>query len=235
MRALRLGLLALWAAAGAGCAMDPATRMRVARNEHQRLTRELEETDRALQSVTAYSNELRSPGKAGRSFSMYYTPAALEQLASQLLPMRMAARNFHKQLQGEVLIERISDVRFGPLNTLTCRAVMRGDNIRYTGSVPKAYQSEVRKFQSGVAAGVVADLEVELSLSSDNALVARARATRTRLAAHSSSQAEGMLKEQLNERVLRLPFTFDLTLQGSSAVPRRMVLTANHLVVTYAP
>jgi hypothetical protein len=209
--------------------------MRLAEKENQRLTRELEETDRALQSVTAYTGELRSPGNAGRSFSMYYTPTALEQMASQLLPMRMAARNFHKQLEGEVIIERISDIHFGPLNTLTCRAVMRGDNIRYTGRVPKAYQSEVRKFQSGVAAGVVADFVVELSMSSDNALVARARATQTRLKAHSSGSAEGMLRDQMNERVLRLPFAFDLTLQGSGAVPRRMVLTANHLVVTYAP
>lgn len=235
MRALSLGLLALWAAAGAGCAMDPATRMRLAQKENQRLTQELEETDRALQSVTGYTEELRSPGKAGRSFTMYYTPASLAQMASQLLPMRMAARNFHKQLQGEVIIERISDVRFGPLNTLTCRAEMRGDNIRYTGSVPKAYQAEVRKFQSGVASGVVADFTVELSMSRENALVARARATRTRLKANSSSQAEGMLRDAMNDRVLRLPFVFELTIQGSSAVPRRMVLTANHLAVTYAP
>ncbi|MCY1081237.1 hypothetical protein [Archangium lansingense] len=235
MKARSLGLLVLWAFASAGCVTDPATRMRQAEKENQRLTQELGETDRALQSVSAYTEELRSPGKAGRSFTMYYSPAALEQMASQLLPMRMAARNFHKQLQGEVIIERISDVRFGPLNTLTCRAEMRGDNIRYTGSVPKAYQAEVRKFQSGVAAGVVADLVVELSISSENALVARANATRTRLKANSNSQAEGMLRDAMNERVLRLPFAFDLTIQGGNAVPRRMVLTANHLAVTYAP
>jgi hypothetical protein len=43
-----------------------------------------------------------------------------------------------------------------------------------------------------------------------------------------------MLRNALNERVLRLPFTFDLTLPSGGA-PRGMVLTANHLVVTYAP
>jgi hypothetical protein len=235
MRALRLGLLALCALAGAGCATDPATRMRTAEKENQRLTRELEDMNRALQSVTDYTESLRSPGKAGRSFTMYYSPAALEQMAAQMLPMRMAARNFHNQLQGEVIIERMTDVRFGPLNTLTCRALMRGENIRYTGSVPKAYQSEVRKFQAGVAAGVVADLVVELSLGSDNTLLARAHASRTKLNAHSSSQSEGMLRQQMNERVLRTPFAFDLNIPGGNAVPRRMVLTANHLAVTYAP
>jgi hypothetical protein len=233
MRAPHLGLL-LVALAGTGCATNPATRMRLAEKENQRITQELQATDLALQSVTAYSEELRSPGKAGRSFSMYFTPATLEQMASQLLPMRMAARNFHQQLEGEVIVERISDVRFGPSNTFTCTALLRGENIRYTGSVPKSYQDDVRRFQAGVAAGVVADMMVELSLV-DTSLVARARAMRTKLKVNSNSSAEGMLRQQMNDRVLRTPFGFDLTIQGGNAVPRRMVLTANHLVVTYAP
>ncbi|KFA93474.1 hypothetical protein [Archangium violaceum] len=234
MRALSLGLLVAWAVASTGCGTSAATRLRSAEQDNRRLTEEQQQLDRALQSVSRYTEGLRSSGKAGRSFSMYYTPAALEQMAAQLLPMRMPARTFDQNLLGEVVIERVSDVRFGPLNTLTCRAEMRGDNIRYNGSVPKAYQAEVRKFQSGVAAGVVADLVVELSMGGDNALMARAHASRTKLKANSSSQSEGMLRNALNERVLRLPFTFDLTLPGGGA-PRGMVLTANHLVVTYAP
>lgn len=234
MRALSLGLLVAWAVASTGCGTSAATRLRSAEQDNRLLTEEQQQLDRALQSVSRYTEGLRSSGKAGRSFSMYYTPAALEQMAAQLLPMRMPARTFDQQLLGEVVIERISDVRFGPLNTLTCRAEMRGDNIRYNGSVPKAYQAEVRKFQSGVAAGVVADLVVELSMGGDNALMARAHASRTKLKANSSSQSEGMLRNALNERVLRLPFTFDLTVPGGGA-PRGMVLTANHLVVTYAP
>ncbi|WP_375767386.1 hypothetical protein NR798_37775 [Archangium gephyra] len=235
MRALWLALLGVFAVAGAGCGTSAAARLRSAERDNQRLTQEQQDLDRALQSVSRYTEGLRAPGKAGRSFSMYYSPAALEQLAAQLLPMRMAARNFDQKLQGDVIIERISEVRFGPLNTLTCRAELRGENIRYTGSVPKAYQAEVRKFTSGVASGVVADFVVELSMSGDNALVARAHASRTKLKSNSNSQAEGMLRNAMNERVLRLPFAFDLTLPGSGAVPRGMVLTANHLVVTYAP
>ncbi|OJT27446.1 hypothetical protein BO221_05600 [Archangium sp. Cb G35] len=229
-----MGLLVAWAVASTGCGTSAATRLRSAEKDNRLLTEEQQQLDRALQSVSRYTEGLRSPGKAGRSFSMYYTPAALEQMAAQLLPMRMPARTFDQSLLGEVVIERISDVRFGPLNTLTCRAEMRGDNIRYNGSVPKAYQAEVRKFQSGVAAGVVADLVVELSMGGDNSLLARAHASRTKLKANSSSQPEGMLRNALNERVLRLPFTFDLTVPGGGA-PRGMVLTANHLVVTYAP
>jgi hypothetical protein len=233
MRASRLGLL-LVALVGVGCASNPATRMRMAEKENQRITQELQATDRALQSVNSYTEELRSPGKAGRSFNMYFTPASLEQMASQLLPMRMAARNFHQKLEGEVIVERISDIRFGPSNTLTCTALMRGENIRYTGSVPKSYQDDVRRFQAGVASGVVASMTVQLSLE-DTALVARARAMRTKLQSNSNGTAESMLKDQMNDRVLRAPFGFDLTIQGGNAVPRRMVVTANHLVVTYAP
>jgi hypothetical protein len=234
MRALSLGLLVVWAALGSGCGTSAAARLRSAEQDNRLLTEEQQQLDRALQSVSRYTEGLRSPGKAGRAFSMYYTPAALEQMAAQVLPMRMPARSFDQKLLGEVIIERISDVRFGPLNTLTCRAEMRGDNIRYNGSVPKAYQAEVRKFQSGVAAGVVADLVVELSVGGDNTLMARAHASRTKLKAHSNSQAEGMLRNAMNERVLRLPFVFDLTLP-SGGVPRGMVLTVNHLVVAYAP
>jgi hypothetical protein len=231
MRGLRLGLALVVLA---GCTADPATRLRAAEKENQRITQQSQDMDRALQSVSAYTEELRAPGKAGRSFNMYFTPASLEQLASRVLPLRMPARGFHEKLTGDVIVERLSDIRFGPANTLTCRALLRGDNVRYTGSVPKAYQAEVHRFQSGVAAGVLADLVVELSLS-DTSLVARANAMRTKLQAHSNSNAEGMLRQQMNERALRLPFTFDLTIQGSGAVPRRMVLTAQHLVVTYAP
>ena len=38
MRALSLGLLVLWALSGAGCATNPATRLRSAERDHQRLT-----------------------------------------------------------------------------------------------------------------------------------------------------------------------------------------------------
>ncbi|ATB27533.1 hypothetical protein [Melittangium boletus] len=234
MRTRAVAFLALGALVAGGCA-NPAGRLREAERENQRLSGEVAELTRAVQSVNAYTEELRAPGAAGRSFRMYYSPASLEQMASQLFPLRMAARNFHQQLQGEVILERLSDVRFGADNTFTCRATLRGENIRYTGSVPKMYQARVRQFQSGVASGVVADLVVELSMSPDNTLLARAHATRTKLRVNSDSSAEDMLRGQMNDRVLRTPFSFSLSIPGGNVVPRGMLLTANHLVITYAP
>ncbi len=235
MRAPHLGGWVAVLLLGAGCAADPATRLRLAERDHQTLTREREASTRAVESVRAYAAELRSPGASGRSFSLYASPAAVEQMAAQLFPMRLAARSFHNQLTGEVIIERLSGVRFGPDNTLTCVVEMRGENIRYTGKVPKAYQTDVNRFQSGVAAGVVADMVVELSLGADGALSARAQATRTRLKANSNATSEGMLRSEMNERALRLPFVFELTPPAGGVLPRRMVLTAQHLVVTYTP
>lgn len=234
MRAARWSLWGLCALAGLGCASS-AARLQKAQQDNQRYTQELEATKRSVESITAYLADLRSPGASGPSFSLYHSPAALEQLAGQMLPLRMAARSFHPQLQGDVVIDRLFDVHFNERNTVTCQVLMHGENIRYTGSVPKMYAAEVRKFQSGVAAGVVANVVVELSLGADHALVARARATRTKLKAHSNAGAENTLRDEMNGRVLRTPFRFDLSLQGSTAVPSRMALTANHLVVTYTP
>lgn len=233
MRRLLLGWLGAGLLVGSGCAT--AARLDKAEQTQQRFQRELGDTQRALQSVNAYVADLRSPGASGPSFNLYYSPASLEQLASQLLPLRMVARTFQAELDGDVVLDRVYDIRFGPLNTFTCQALLHGENIRYTGSVPAAYQAQVRQFQAGVAAGVVMDLSVQLSLSGDHALVALARAGRARLKTNSTPNFESTLREQVNERVLKTPFSFDVSIQGSRAVPRRMVLTANHLVLTYAP
>ena len=50
-----------------------------------------------------------------------------------------------------------------------------------------------------------------------------------RLRVNSTPNLESMLREQVNERVLRTPFSFNLAIQGSTAFPKRMVPTANHL------
>jgi hypothetical protein len=223
-----LGALAL------GACASPTGRLRDAEREHQVLSEEVAERTRAVQAVQTYTEALRSPGSTGRSFRMYYSPAALEQLASQLFPLRMAARNFHPQLQGEVVLERLSDMRFGADNTFTCRATLHGENLRYTGSVPKMYQARVRGFQAGVASGVVVELSGTLSMGSDSALLARVQATRAKLKTNSDASAEDMLRGQMNERVLRTPFPFSVAIAGGNGAPRGAVLTANHLVITYS-
>ena len=69
MRALCLCLLVVGAALGSGCGTS-AARLRSAEQDNRLLTEEQQQLDKALQSVSRYTEGLRSPGKAGRSFSI---------------------------------------------------------------------------------------------------------------------------------------------------------------------
>jgi hypothetical protein len=227
-----VALSALLCVAVLGCALDPATRLRYAQQEQQRIAREMEGVDRQLQAQQAYLESLRNPGQAPRSFSMYYSPAALEQLASRLMPIRMPAREFHPQASGTIIIERLYDIRFVGPSKLTCKLFMRGENVGYTGSVPSSYAGQIRMFQQGVAAGVDVDLDVQLTLEGTT-LGARAQATDTRLRANRGSRGESMLQSEMNKRALRASLLFDLNIPGSPLPPRHVVVTPNNLVVTY--
>jgi hypothetical protein len=39
----------------------------------------------------------------------------------------------------------------------------------------------------------------------------------------------------MNKRALRTPVAFDMSIAGSSVVPRRVMVTGNHVIITYAP
>lgn len=231
--ARHLALCALLCVAVLGCALDPATRIRYAQQEQQRIAREMEGVDRQLQAQQAYLEALRNPGQVGRSFNMYYSAAGLEQMAAQLMPVRMSAREFHPQVTGTIIVERLYDIRFVGPNKLTCKLFMRGEDVSYTGKVPSSYAGEIRKFQQGVAAGVDVDLDVQLTLEGTT-LGARAQATDTRLQANKGSAGEGMLQSEMNKRALRVSLLFDLNIPGSPLPPRNVVVTPNNLVVTYA-
>jgi hypothetical protein len=237
MRALvvpRLVLVALTAAAlASGCAVDPRTRVKYLEDEQRRLNTAVQAADQSIQASAAYATELSSPGQAGAGFSMYYTPAMLEQLATQMVPYRMSGREFNSKLQGEIVIERLSDFRFISRNRVLCRATLRGENIRYTGKVPSFAKGQVVAFQNAIANGAVADLEVQLSLEGPM-LRAKAEAVSVQLAKRDAS-SESRLQDEMNKRALRTPVIFDMSIAGSSATPRRVMVTGNHVVITYAP
>jgi hypothetical protein len=227
---LALGAVALLA----GCAADPRARVRALEQEQRDLNMALQAADQSVQAASAYAAEISSPGQSGPSFSMYYTPAMLEQLSSQMLPYRMPGRELHSKLDGEIVVERLSGFRFLSRNRLVCQAFLRGVNVRYTGQVPSFAKKQVQDFQNALASGgALADLEVQLTLDG-NFLRAKAEATSARLVSKRDGTAEGMLRDEMNKRALRTPLNFDLTIAGSSAVPRRLMVTGNHVVVTYA-
>lgn len=230
---VRLALAALGASALlGGCAADPRIRVQQLEDEQRSLNMAIQAADQTIQGSSAYKAELASPGQGGPSFSMYFTPAVLEQLSSQSLPYRMQGKEFNSKLQGEIVLEKLSGFRFLSRNRLVCQAFLRGVNVRYTGSVPSFAKKQVQDFQNAIANGVLADLEVQLTLEG-NILHAKAQATSARLVSKRDPSAEGTLRDEMNNRALRSPLNFDMTIAGSGSVPRRLMVTGNHVVVTY--
>lgn len=230
----RLALAALTAAAlVSGCAVDPRTRVKYLEDEQRRLNTAVQAADQSIQASAAYATELSSPGQAGPGFSLYYTPAMLEQLATQMVPYRMSGREFNSKLQGEIVIERLTNFRFISRNRVLCRAHLRGENIRYTGKVPAIAKGQVVAFQNAIANGAVADLEVQLSLEGPM-VRAKAEAVSVQLAKRDAS-SESRLQDEMNKRALRTPVVLDMSIAGSSVTPRRVMVTGNHVIITYAP
>ncbi|HZI16433.1 MAG TPA: hypothetical protein VE153_39070 [Myxococcus sp.] len=225
-------VLALAAALLSGCAIDPKYRAKSLEDENRELTRKVQEADQAVQATASYIAEVQSPAKAGGAFSLYFTADSLERMAAQAVPHRIPGRDFNSKLKGDVIVERLTDFRFLSRNRLTCKAHLRGENIKYTGNVPAIARGQVKDFEQSVTKGAIADMEVLLELDGRNVL-ARAKATQIRLKAKRDSSAESRLQEEMNKKALRLPLVFDMTIQGNGAVPRRLLVTGNHVVVTY--
>lgn len=219
----------------AGCfSVDPRVRVKRLEDEQRDLNTKLQAAEQSVKDASQYAAEMASPGQSGPAFSLYYTPAMLEQLSTQLLPYRMQGREVHSKLDGEIIVERLTGFRFLSRNRLSCQAFLRGVNVRYTGQVPSFAKKQVKDFQSALGNGVLADLEVQLTLEG-NILHAKAEALSARLVSKRDASAEGMLRDEMNKRTLRTPLNFDLAIPGSSAVPRRLMVTGNHVVVTYVP
>jgi outer membrane murein-binding lipoprotein Lpp len=216
----------------AGCAADPRVRVKQLEDEQRSLNMAVQAVDQSVQASSAYAAEIASPGQAGPTFSVYFTPAMLEQLSTQTLPYRVAAKEFHSKLDGEIIFERLSNFRFISRNRVQCQAFLRGVNVRYTGSVPSFAKGQVKDFQKAIAEGVMAELVVQLTLDG-NVVRAKAEATSARLVSKRDGSAESTLRDEMNKRALRTPLNFDMTIAGSSAVPRRLMVTGNHVVVTY--
>jgi outer membrane murein-binding lipoprotein Lpp len=214
-----------------GCAIDPRTRVKWLEDDQRRLNAQVHAAEQAVQA-SSYATELATPG-ASAPFSMYYTPAMLEQLASQMLPYRMSGREFNSKLEGEIHVERLTNFRFISRNRVLCRAHLRGVNVRYTGKVPAIAKGQVRDFQQAIAGGAVADLEVQLSLDGPM-LRAKAEAVSVQLVTKRDASSESRLQDEMNKRALRTPVAFDMSI-GTNVSPRRVMVTGNHVIISYAP
>lgn len=213
-----------------GCAADPAARLRRAEARNRELSAAILAADQAAQPAAAYAAELSAPQNARGSFSMYYSPATLEQLFSQAVPYQMNGKDFHSKLAGTITVERVSDFRFTSRNRMTCKLHLRAQNVRYTGDVPAMFKSRADALVKAVNSGGTANLEVQLTLRG-NQVHAQARATD--IALRQKTNDEGELLNAMNQRAFNRPLIFDMSIPGSRQAPRRLLVTGNHVVVTY--
>jgi hypothetical protein len=219
-------------AAGCCCRGSVEDRVAAAQRENARLKFEVDATEKANSGMRDYTKELESG--SGPAYALYFTDNDLQAFARKAMPYRIPASSFNKQLQGTIVVDRLYDFAFHAGNRMTAKMDMRGQNIRFTGDVPDFAKGQVKDFIEGVEAGVIADLDITLTISGQR-LKALAQCTNTKLKKNSSSSNEGRLKDEMNKRALKDPLDFDLRISGYTARLDRVIVTANHLVVGYKP
>ncbi len=231
-----LGLAAL-ATFAAGCCCQPPLEERVRRleRENERLRFEIDATEQALSAARDYEAELeKGGGRLEPLYSLYLADSDLASMARQSLPYRVPAREFDRNLDGEIVVERLDGFGLHAGNRLTCRLHFRGRNVEYKGSVPSAFKEHVRRFTEGIEAGAVVDLVVFLSREKGKVRVL-SEARGAKLLKNSDPRYEGELVKAMNRRALREPLVLDLHIARRSAKLTRLLVTGNHVVVGYEP
>lgn len=232
----RAAALALLAVPLGACLCRPPLdeRVRDAERENQALRFRLDASEQAAKASRDYAAELASGGPTTPLFSMYYTPTDVQSMGRRTLPYTIPAKDFDKRLQGNIIVERIDKVEYLPGNRMKARIFLKGRGMRFTGQVPDFAKGQVKSFMEGIEAGVTAELDVTLTWSGSQ-VRALARATKTTLHRNSNASHEGQLRDQMNARALKNPLIFDVAILGTPARLQRMLITGNHLVLTYQP
>lgn len=217
------------------CKQKPEDRARDLERENANLRFQVDASKQAAKAARDYAEELGAGGTGAPVFSMVYAPRDLQRMASDVFPYQIPAKDFDKRMTGNIVVERIENVQFHPGNRLTCTLHMKGRNVRFTGKVPAAYKEHVRRFQEGIEAGVIVELDVSVVMRGASAVEAKSRATKTTLKKNSSDMYERELQDQINNRALKNPLRFDVGIEGTPAKLKRVLLTGNHLVLGYTP
>ncbi len=216
------------------CRPSVESQVRAVERENSLLRFQVDATEKANQAMRDYAAELAGGGNGEPLFSMYYSAGDLVRLGQAVFPYTIPARDFNSQLQGNILVERIEAVQFHAGNKMTLRLHLRGQGVRYTGNVPDIAKAQVKSFQDGIAAGVIAEIDTTI-IARGNQIEAMSHANSCKLKRNSNPSHERELCDQMNQKALRAPLRFDVSIEGNAAKVKRVVLTQNHLVVSYQP
>lgn len=229
-----LALLATTSCCGL-CKPNPQAELNRVSQQNSALRFQVDAAEQANKAAREYLGELSGGGdKAPAELVLYFAATDIVSQSAKILPYRIPAHDFNDQLAGDIVVQSVSDVTFWAGNRLHCRLHMRGEGVRYTGQVPNMYKAEVQRFTEGVAAGVIADLDVTLTSTANN-LKALSVCTEAHLLRNDSATYDSQLKDQLNQRALQTPLYFDMSIAGLPARLTRVLVTGNHVVVGYAP
>ncbi|MBX5484335.1 MAG: hypothetical protein IRZ16_21140 [Myxococcaceae bacterium] len=222
-------LLFVAVALSVACASGARSQISALQQENRTLRAGIEAADQAAKNAGDYARTLNAQGG---TLALALNGADLDALSQKVLPYRIPARSLNSMVTGNVVVERITGVRFYPGNKLTCQVFLRGENLRLTQSIPAAYKNQVARFLEGVTAGVVTDLEVTLTTQGQT-VFARAVAKRSTLRKNRDASNEARLTQGMNESVLRKALDFDATVEGTPLELRGVATTPSHLVMLY--
>lgn len=217
----------------AGCICGPSLQDKVNTLQAQNasLKFQVDATEKANAGAREYAAELKG-APAEPIFSMHYSKNDLAVMAANTVPYRIDAHEFNNDVSGQIVIDSFSDFAFHPGNHITCKMRLHGERIEYHGNVPGAYQQMVQDFKTGIAAGVIVDVDAVATFSGNSVRVLP-HVTAAHMLRNGSDMFESNLRDQMNQRAFRDPVDFGVSIAGKNAVLKRMVITGNGLVLSY--
>lgn len=217
----------------AGCLCRPPLQDRVNALEAQNasLKFQVDATEKANSAAREYAAEAKG-ASAEPIFSMYYTKNDLAVMAANTVPYKIDAREFNNDVTGEIVVDSLSEFAFHPGNHITCKMRMHGERIDYHGNVPGAYQQMVTDFKTGIAAGVIVEVDAVVTFVGNTVRVLP-HVNSAHMLKNGSDLFESNLRDQMNQRAFRDPVDFGVSIAGKNAVLKRMVVTGNHVVLSY--
>lgn len=216
------------AALSLACGSAAQSQLRGLQNDNQKLKSDLEPLAGAVNGARAFAADTASGNP--NALYMQYSAADLENMARQLVPYRIPARDIDSGLTGEIVVEQVEQFSFSPGNLVRCRIHLRGNNVKYTGFVPSGYQAQVKQYQTALANGWISNIAIQLALSG-NTVSARANATTVQFKGPADRSMESRVRQAMNDRALKGAVLVDVALPGWT--PQHVFLTSTHALVGY--
>lgn len=176
-----------------------------------------------------YINRLKHGLPLGQ-IDLYFNRTTIEKSMNLFMPYKVNAHELHKQLKGQFVISKITNVKFLSRNRIGMRMHFYGKKVNFN---IKGYAKIKREVKLGLEAGGYADVIVYLSWDKKQGGVrAYARALKVALRKYNKSSYTHQILRQLNAKFLRysklLPFPYIFKHKNAY-----VFTTNNHVIVGF--